>query len=156
MSPKDFSQEHTKPLFNKHKLLTVHNLYTLHLLCQTFKILKYHTPISLFNVMPQLKHSRSHYIALQIPKIKLDISKNNFVFNACLLWNGCTDKIFNKPYPETKLLSLDAPVIIPGSQEFSDMTCPTSIFKNRLKNILLSVQSFGDELYWNNNNFSLI
>ena len=154
-SPKDFTLEHTKPLFNKHKLLTVHNLYTLHLLCQTFKILKYHTPISIFNLMPQISLSRSHYIALKTPKINLDISKNNFIFNACSLWNGSTQKIFSKPYKDTKLVNSVAELIIPGSQKYSDMTCPTSIFKNRLKNVLVSAQMSGEKSDWTKCNFSI-
>ena len=50
-SLKDFSLEHTKPIFNKHKLLTLNNLYVQRSLAELIKILKSHTPISMFKFL---------------------------------------------------------------------------------------------------------
>ena len=41
-----YEKEHTKPLSNKHNLMTVHNLYVYHCSMDTFKTLKYRIPIS--------------------------------------------------------------------------------------------------------------
>ena len=46
---KNYTLEHTKPLFNKLGFLTLYNLYTLRVLVEFFKILKIHSPISLHN-----------------------------------------------------------------------------------------------------------
>ena len=47
IAPKDFTLEHTKPLFNRYKLLNVYNLYKQHTFIETFKILKYRYPLPL-------------------------------------------------------------------------------------------------------------
>ena len=44
-----YSREHSKPLFNTQKMLTVHNLYIYHCCLEIFKILKFRTPISLYS-----------------------------------------------------------------------------------------------------------
>ena len=48
MAQKDFNLEHTKPLFVKNNLLTIHNLYIIRSLNELLKIVKFHSPISLF------------------------------------------------------------------------------------------------------------
>ena len=45
-----YKKEHTKPLLNKHNLMTVHNLYVYHCCMDTFKTLKYRIPISLYSL----------------------------------------------------------------------------------------------------------
>ena len=40
-APKDYVLEHTKPLFNKHSILSVNNLYKYHSFMEVFKLLKY-------------------------------------------------------------------------------------------------------------------
>ena len=40
-----YSREHTKPLFNKHKILSFMNLYTYHTYMELFKILKFRDPL---------------------------------------------------------------------------------------------------------------
>ena len=39
--------EHTKPLFESYKILSVQNLYTYHCFMETYKILKFRQPMSL-------------------------------------------------------------------------------------------------------------
>ena len=143
---KDFTLEHTKPLFNKHDLLTLQNLYVQHTLCQLFKVLKYHSPIS----MLALTHSNpvSHHHNLIVPKVNLDVSKNNFLFSACSLWNKCAHKILSKPELNKRLN-----IIIPGSQVNTDLTCSIAVFKGRLKAILLSIQKSDDTNEWSKSNF---
>ena len=47
---KDFALENTKPLFEKHELLTIHNLYHFHIAVELYKILKYHNPHPLYEL----------------------------------------------------------------------------------------------------------
>ena len=85
-SGKNYCLEHTKPLFHKQKILSIFNLYVYHTLINTFKILKTHTPVSLFDLVSQSQ--RGTNFLLHLPKVTLDISKNNFIFKSCFIWNN--------------------------------------------------------------------
>ena len=152
MTSKDYSLEHTKPLFNKHKLLTLHNLYVLRTLVESIKIIKHHLPIPMFSFFTFCPES--HHYRLLIPRFNLDISKHNFVVSASKLWNLCIEKILDKSMLSTVNtltgLKYDLQLIIPGSNPNSDMTIPTSIFKNRLKDMLLETQKLGSADEWDN------
>ena len=101
---KDYSLEHTKPIFNKHKLLTLNNLYVLRSLAELIKILKSHTPISMFKFL-QFCH-RSHHYRLHIPKHNLGISSNNFFINTATLWNTCIGALLDPPIPSVQYCNL--------------------------------------------------
>ena len=47
---KDYTKEHTKPLFKKHNILSIFNLYPYFCLNETYKILKFRTPYSLYEL----------------------------------------------------------------------------------------------------------
>ena len=123
---KNYTLEHTKPLFNKLGFLTLYNLYTLRVLVEFFKILKIHSPISLhnsFNFCPRSCHYR-----LLVPKCNLGISKNNYTVSASISWNKCIGKVLDPPVLST-VLNLNSninhthsQIIIPGSNNNLDMT----------------------------------
>ena len=48
MAQKDYALEHTKPTFNNHNLFNLHNLYVIRSLVDLLKILKFHSPIPIF------------------------------------------------------------------------------------------------------------
>ena len=54
----NFELENTKPIFNENLILTVHNLYTLSILTETFKIKKQLTPSLLNELLPLSTSSR--------------------------------------------------------------------------------------------------
>ena len=155
MAAKNFVLEHTKPLFNKHGLLTLQNLHIMRTLTEFFKVMKYQSPISMLNILPLLQAtSATDYRRIKLPKFSLGVSKNNFVISACLLWNKYISNILDKPVLSAinfnnKQLSL---LIIPGSNKNSDLTITVPLFKNRLKNLLLSHQKLGDINEWPNIN----
>ena len=140
MTPKNFCLEHTKPLFVEHKLLSLENLFKFHSFMEVFKILKLHSPISLYECFC-LGH-RGDKLTLLLPRVYLDISKRNFVFSSSKIWNEFLDKIFDK------CSSQDSGIVIPGSNPNSDLAASTSIIKGRLKSILLTSQTVGDETEW--------
>ena len=149
ISPHDYSLEHTKPLFNKHELLSVRNLYSLKILTEFVKIMKSHSPISLYECTPTSSITRDY--RLIIPKFNLDISKNNFVIKASTLWNKTINMILDKPtLSNVKIAKNTFYLIIHGSNENSDLTIPISTFKNRLKSILLDAQKSGVSVEWIN------
>ena len=75
-----------KPLFNEMNLLSLHHLYIYHTFIDTLKLLKYRIPMSLCEL---LKNSqRNTNMLLLVPLIRLDLAKNNFIFQASCIWNG--------------------------------------------------------------------
>ena len=107
---------------------------------ELFKILKHHSPISLFDL---LKVSNRGAIAmLLLPRVNLDTSKHSFVFNSSKLWNKYKNLVFNKCTP------LDNGILIPGSTSNSDLAASTSIVKCKFKSVLLASQKSGDDTEW--------
>ena len=137
---KEYCLEHTKPLFNENKLLTVFNLHTLHTFMEVFKVMKYHSPISIYELLT-LGH-RAQKVTLILPKVNLDISKHNFVFKSAAIWNSLNATLFNRCIPQSD------GIVIPGSTENSDMAASISVIKNKLKCHLLEKQKLGDKINW--------
>ena len=119
LSSKIFEREHTKPLFSKHLLLTVHNLYSYHCCNELFKVLKYHTPISLFELFNLSKRPGKETLLLST------LPSNSFVHQASSLWNAFR-----------QLIGL------------SDFNVTQSAFKSKLKNTILLLQNKGDVENW--------
>ena len=69
-----------------------------------------------------------------LPRVNLDISKENFAFSASLIWNGLVNKLLDKCFPN------EIGIMIPGSSTCSDMSAPISTIKKRSKDILFKIQ----------------
>ena len=74
-----YEKEHTKPLFNKHNLMTVHNLYVYHCSMDKFKTLKYRIPISLYSLY-LLSNRKEAFLITPLPN-------SQFIYNASKIWN---------------------------------------------------------------------
>ena len=143
---KNFCLEHTKPLFNKTSILNVFNLYTYHTILDVYRILKIHKPISLFSLFKLSKRDNSFRVHL--PPVKLDISKQNFLFNSCVEWNSLIDKVLEKaPLDKNG-------VVIRGSVNNSDFCATIPFVKRKLKSILLERQALGNKMTWVKENAS--
>ena len=140
---KNYALENTKPIFNKEKIMSIYNLYTQHTFIELFKILKEHLPISLSSLFTMSTRSTSHFI--RIPHFNLDLSKNNFLCRASMIWNSLIDKVLDSCAPG------EDNIVIPGSRKCSDLSSPISVIKNRVKTILFQTQQvevLGCELEW--------
>ena len=146
MKPKDYSLEHTKPIFNSHGLLSVHSLYRMYLFMETFKILKYHRPISSFSLFQVNRNTKRNLIIP--PKSSLDIVRNNFVSKASNNWNKCVKHVF-----AAENLDQAHGIIIPGSAPNSDLTSTVSYIKNRIRKYLLGNQKLGNPTEWSTINY---
>ena len=82
---KEYALGHTKPLFNKHSLLTLHNLYVSRSLLELIKVLKLHSPSPIYESIQFCPHT--HHFRLLSPKCNLAISKNNYSVSSIILWN---------------------------------------------------------------------
>ena len=133
IAKKNFQLEHTRPIFNEKSLLALHHLYIYHTFCEIFKLLKYRIPMPLYELF---NNSPSEInLLLIVPKVKLDLAKNNFVFQASCIWNSLNKKVFN----QCLHLNKDG-VAIPGSTFGSDITTPLAVIKRKLREILLETQ----------------
>ena len=107
---------------------------------ETLKIMKLKYPVSLCNLLvPSLRDSN---LSLRIPKVRLDLSKNNFVFNACMLWNNFENIVFSRIIPDAN------GIMVPGISKNSDLAIPISVAKNRLRTFLLMTQKQGNLIMW--------
>ena len=132
IAKKNFALEHTKPLFNDNKLLSLHHLYIYHTFLEVFKVLKFRAPISineLFNLSPRLSN-----MLLILPKVKIETIKCNFVFKASLIWNAIIEKVLSNCSPNEK------GIMVPGSVTNSDLSTKISIVKHKMKDVLLEIQ----------------
>ena len=107
---------------------------------ETLKIMKLKCPVSICSILvPSLRDSSQ---SLMIPKVRLDLSKNSFVFNASMLWNSFEKIIFSKITPN------ENGIMVPGSSKNSDLAIPISVAKNRLRMYLLKKQKEGNLIIW--------
>ena len=75
-----YCKEHTKPIFARHEILTIQNIYTYQTCVEVSKILKHRTPISLHSLLTVSMRDNSNLLIL--PKFT-----NCFAYNASKLWN---------------------------------------------------------------------
>ena len=74
-------------------LLSLHHLYIYHTFIDTLKLLKYRIPISIFELFKS--SPRDVNIRLLVPRVKLDLTKVNFLFQASCIWNELVPKLMN-------------------------------------------------------------
>ena len=80
-----FIKEHSKPLFNKNRLMTVHNLYYYHCCMEIFKILKFRLPIALYGLFTTSERKDTLLLTIR-PTIQ-------FVYKGGIIWNLCRQKL---------------------------------------------------------------
>ena len=115
-----YMHEHTKPIFNSYRILTLCNLYRYTTACELMKILKYSYPQALATNLSLL--ARNHKILI----ILLADKNYQFHYKSSVIWNELV-KILNFP----SVYEID-----------------TEIFKSKLKTHLLEQQKLGNEKLW--------
>ena len=131
---------HTKSIFNRNKILTIHNIITKNCLLQLHKVYLNVAPAnisSFFNIINLYKPRRDPLI-FEVPYSRLKSSDNLITYKGPKMYNTIADK-FNK-----NLLSDELPL----QRKFSNS------FKSSITNYLLKIQGIGDET-WNIENFAL-
>ena len=121
-----YRREHTKPLFKKEHLLTVHNLYVYHCLMEFFKIMKNKTPGSTFSCLT---------ISKRKPTLLLTPDPSQFFcYKATKLWNTLKKEIVG---------------------DVDTLSCVlTSTAKNNLKKFIFSKQCEHDANLWIHLNYT--
>ena len=122
-----YCKEHTKPLFNKLRLLSFQNIYTYQVCLETLKILKFRTPNALYNRFAFSPRNNGIYLLTSRSTI-------NFVYDFSKKWNTIT-KILAKPD--------------------SIHNIKIGSFKSNVKTCLLKIQGMFDKIEWYDKNFEL-
>ena len=116
-----YRREHTKPFFNKHKILTVHNLYKYMSMNEIAKVLQSRTPNVLYENIILSSRNNGNLIILNS-----NSEKESCYHTVSTYWNVFIKKI-NIPNLEN--------IVIP-------------VLKRKLKKFLLFVQAEGDPEEW--------
>ena len=122
-----YAKEHTKPLFNKHKIFTVQSLYFYHTLFSLYKIIKTHVPISLYSCFTRSTRKETLLITPQ--------HSHHFIYKSSSLWNEVRNT--------TQFSSL------------SDFSASLSQVKTWIRDTLYRRQKLGDDEEWSDENFIL-
>ena len=122
-----YTKEHTKPLLNAHDIFTVQNLYNYHTVLDTFKILKTHTPISLFSCLTISQRKQTLLIPSQNP--------HSYAYKASTTWNSFR-------------------AVLPAG-EINDFSVGFASMKNKIRQLLLNHQKIGDRVEWCDENFQI-
>ena len=80
-----YTPQHTKPLFESNKILSVQNLYTYHCYMETYKILKFRQPMSLYDNF-NISERKPALLIAGLPTQK-------FIDRATSIWNTVTPKL---------------------------------------------------------------
>ncbi len=119
-----YIKEHTKPLFNKHELFSVVNLYHHRTISDVFKVLKTRTPVSLYS---DFNLSSRKDTLLLLPR-----DAGCYTYHASSLWNSFRSTL--------------------SVEEVQDFSVKFSTMKQHIKKFLLKRQKLGDQNEWSDEN----
>ena len=122
-----YKREHSKPLFNNNSIMNVRNLHIYHCSNEIFKILKYRTPISMYELF-----ETSNRIGNDTLLVTRQPSKY-FFYVGSLIWNVVR-----------KLIKIF---------DFSLNSCPV---KAGIKKEILNIQSLGDPVEWQSSSWDTL
>ena len=122
-----YEKEHTKPIFNRLRILTVQGLFKYHCINEFFKIIKFRTPYPLYEGISMSQRSTSNAVILPS-------KSNTFLYIAAHMWNQIHKRVLS-----------------------SDKGIFTSVdlVKQKTKVILFEAQSLGTEDQWIPHNFEI-
>ena len=122
-----YKKEHTKPIFNRLKIMTIHNLFKYHSINEFYKIIKYRVPYTLFECINTSNRDTSNNVILSV-------KSNTFLHLAAKFWNSVHKRI-----------------ITPGK----GLETSLGLVKSRMRDIILQFQSNDIPDTWTPSNFQL-
>ena len=114
-----YEREHSKPLFNKHSIMNVRNLYIYHCSNELFKILKFRTPMSIFELFKLSVRTGSDTRLITCEPSHL------FFYVGSLIWN-----------------------VVSVLLKIEDFSLKQGPAKLELKSEILKTQAEGDPMEW--------
>ena len=94
------------------------------------------------NYLHSTLYSAVRPFLLMTPKVKLEVSKQNFVFKATKVWNKLIGHALERTEPEISGL------IIPGSARNSDLSASIAFVKGKIKMYIQNSQKLGHIYLW--------
>ena len=95
-----YRKESTKPLFTKHKVLAIENLYRSRIIMELFKIIKFRTPMSLYSLL-NVSNRKSSLLITPSPT-------KHFIYKSTYHWNTFRKLLgnldFTSPFSSIKSL----------------------------------------------------
>ena len=135
-------------------LLSVHNLYSYHILLEVYKILKFRTPYCAYSILNGVESKyESNGLSIAIPKYYLENQKQTFFYRAIIMWNRHYKDLLNpftiKLHPVHRL-KFDS-----SNSEINcyDFSTKVSTFKSKLKGMIKTIQATGNETWLSINHF---
>ena len=124
LPPEFYIKEHSKPLFNKNQILNLKNLYTYHCANETFKIMKFKSPIAIHDLFTFSNRGHKQLFIIT-PR-----PNDTYLYTSSAMWNKIRNIL-----------------------QINDSSISVSFIKQNLKKHLLNVQTLGDRINWIENNF---
>ena len=115
-----YRKEHTKPIFKKHGILAVQNLYHYHSFMEIYKIIKLRSPTSIL-----AHYEFSKRACLMYTKILPSSPDNHFIYKSAIIWNTIRAKL-----------------------NINDLSTSTAVVKSRVRKSLLTNQHLHHEIEW--------
>ena len=150
---KDYTKEHTKPLFKKHNILSIFNLYPYFCLNEMYKILKFRTPYSLFELLDLPSDRTGRNLLLKTRAIGGRHEEKSFFSQSTRFWNKHHKEIIEPSEVELHIDVSKKLNLVGTKFAFFDFSTKVSTFKSKLKKLLLHTQSSGNEIDWTEKNY---
>ena len=122
-----YQKEHTKPLLNDLKLLSVQNLFKYYCISELFKIMKFRCPYPLYENINISNRDTS--LTIILPQ-----KSNTFLYIAAQIWNSIYKRIMNSD---------------------NGLETSVSLVKIRTKTLILDCQAAGERDHWMDQNFQV-
>ena len=130
---KGYTKEHTKPLFKKHNILSIFNLYPYFCLNEMYKILKFCTPYSLFELLDLPSDRTGRNLLLRTRGIGRRHEEKSFSSQSTRFWNK-HHKIIIEPSEVKHHTDVSKKLNLVGTKfTFFDFSTKVSTFKSKLK-----------------------
>ena len=120
-------KEHTKPLLNDLKLLSVQNLFKYYCVSEIFKIMKFRCPYPLYDNINISNRETS--LTIILPE-----KNNTFLYVAAQIWNSIHKQIVKSD---------------------NGLETSVSLVKIRVKTLILDCQAAGERHHWTDQNFQV-
>ena len=149
----DYSKEHTKPLFKKHDVLSIFNLYPYYCLIELYKALKFRTPYCVFELFQRILNVAGRNLTLMIPAHTIRCQKQTFIYQTTLFWNKLHKKLLKPSAVKMHASHTNRLNLLDSECIFLDFSTKVATLKSGLKKYLFETQSSGGRTDWSTNNY---
>ena len=152
---KDYTKEHTKPLFKSNKILTVHSLYVYHTVIELYKILKFRTPYCLFEMICP-PGANNMDLNLKVTPVSLQCQRMSFLYQAVMLWNRFYKRLITPFTIPVHHSYISRHNLTQAESIHYDYSTKVATLKSKLLVLVFETQVAGDCSSWQSINHTFI